>query len=173
MKINELVNVIFPKNKDFDDLEKPVQNLLTKKLFAGLFLSIASVILFFVKALDTSFALLFLIVTLAYVCTCFHTWYLFITDSVMSLEGTYVGTNLKEATNEFEEKRNKKKVQKIYIVKDGVKVTVTLKSHNEELQKGDTVKFYTVPNNVIERQDDVIEVTNALCLFVTKSNVEL
>ena len=100
-------------------------------------------------------------------------WYLFITDSVMSLEGTYVGTNLKEATNEFEEKRNKKKVQKIYIVKDGVKVTVTLKSHNEELQKGDTVKFYTVPNNVIERQDDVIEVTNALCLFVTKSNVEL
>lgn len=168
-----ILNSLFPKNKNFDELEAPVQRLLMKKLLSGLGLSFASLMFFISKHIDNSFALLFLIATIAYVCTCLYTWYLFITDSVMSLEGTYLGSNLKEASNEFEEKVNKKKVQKIYVEKEGYKVTVTLKAHNEELKKGDTIKFYTVPNNVIERSDGMIEVTNVLCLFVTKNNVLL
>lgn len=164
----KLFKTIFPVNKTYDELEEPVRDLLNKKLIIGIFLSVLAVVICFIKSLNF-IRLPFLFATVAYVFTCIYTWYLFITDSVCSLEAIYEGTNLKEATNDFEEKRNKRKTQKIYVTKDNVRVAVVLHKHENEFSKGDLIKLYTVPNNIVDKANGTVEVTNTLCIFIVKS----
>ena len=159
---------IFPKNKEYKDLEEPVQMLLNKSLFEAILTAIAGVILIFkVNGWEMKLFVFFGAVVL--ICTCFHKWYLFITDSVCSLEGVCDGTNFKESDNFLEKKFQKHFTPKVYVVKDGVRVVVNLKKRDFEVKKGDMVKFYTTPNAIIENGNGTVSVGNCLCFFITRS----
>ena len=112
--------------------------------------------------------IMFTLTALIFIFMCFHSWYLFITDSVCSLEGIYVGLTAKDE-KKVEKKLFKNSSVKAIVVKDGFKFIVNLKHADESLGKGDVIKFYTTPSCVIERSNGTIEVTNTLSFFVTKS----
>lgn len=172
MKLKEK---LFPKNKTYDELEEPIKTLLMTKTFLAFcaFLLALAVNIFaqFPWQVDV-----FVDVTLLfYIGTVFHTWWLFITDSVCSLEGTYTGRPKMDENDRAHNKKLKHKVfeRRIYLVKDEQKFEVVVKSYDEDLEKGDVIKLYTVPSNVFQKSNGVIHISSVLCLFTTKSKIQI
>lgn len=168
--MKNILKVIFPKVKNYDDLEEPVKACIDIKTVYAFLSLVGMIIIPFIKTIwqiKIASELMLLIV----ICVAMRYWWLFITDSVCSLEAKYLGRR-KGDENEGE-KSNKLKhryVQRaIYLEKDGVKYEIAVKSYDESLNKGDIVKFYTTPNCVYSKANGLVSVTSVLCLFVTKA----
>ncbi len=171
--MKKLIKRLFPKNKSYEELESPVQSMLTSKFLLGIICVAVMIGIIFLK-IDTKFKLLGEGLIFVYILTLLHSWWLFITDSVCSLEATYIGiSEIDESTNPVIKAssgiRHHFSPRKIYLTKDNVKYEVCVRTYDASISKGDTVKFYTTPDNVYEKTNGIIRVNSALCLFVTKS----
>lgn len=171
--MKEFFKRLFPKNKTFEELEAPIQNLLTTKFFLGIIVIIAMIALLFLKwdwhIVALGEALLFV-----YGLTLLHVWWLFITDSVCSLEATYLNkAEIDESNNTLIKASAKARhhfvSRKVYLLKDDVKYEVCVKTYDDSITKGDVVKIYTTPNNVIEKSNGIVRVNSILALFVVKA----
>ncbi|MBR5355963.1 MAG: hypothetical protein IK121_03475 [Lachnospiraceae bacterium] len=167
-----LIQRLFPKNKSFDELEAPIQNLLNQKVFLGFLTVIGMVAILFIK-IDWHFKILGEGLLFVFGLTLVHVWWLFITDSVCSLEATYLGkSEIDENPNAFikvsSKLRHRVVSRKVYLLKDNVKYEVCVKAYDDSISKGDMVKIYTTPENVTEKPNGVVRVDSVLSLFVTK-----
>ena len=172
--LKKLISIIFPVNKSYNELEEPIKRVLSTKAVFGGFAVIGMISLLFVK-FDWHLKLLGEVMLLAYIGTIVHFWWLFITDSVCSLEAVYQGrSEIDEINNpalrSTSKIRHRFVSRKIYLVKDSQKYEVVVNAYDDSVSKGDIIKVYTTPSNVNMKQNGIVKINSSLAWFVVSTD---